>query len=60
MYSKQKAFGLTPMAQQEDPSLGLFWILSKKKRSRVRGKFFEDRGKNTLNDGYTKQELEKS
>ncbi|ORE19343.1 hypothetical protein BCV71DRAFT_102549 [Rhizopus microsporus] len=38
IYSKQKALGLNPMAQQEDPSLGLFWILSKKKRSRVRGK----------------------
>ncbi|CEG69734.1 hypothetical protein RMATCC62417_05756 [Rhizopus microsporus] len=35
MYSKQKTLGLNPMALQEGPSLGLFWILSKKKRSRL-------------------------
>ncbi|ORE16884.1 hypothetical protein BCV71DRAFT_270918 [Rhizopus microsporus] len=42
------------MALQEDPSLGLFWILSKKKKVKSKRQNFEDRGKNTLNDGYTK------
>ncbi|ORE19489.1 hypothetical protein BCV71DRAFT_283188 [Rhizopus microsporus] len=54
-----KALGLNPMVPQEDPSLELFWLLSKKKKVKSKRQNFEDRGKNTLNDGYIKQELEK-
>ncbi|KAG1197232.1 hypothetical protein G6F70_006787 [Rhizopus microsporus] len=36
MYIKQRHLALTPMAPQEDPSLGLFWLLSKKKKVKIR------------------------
>ena len=46
------------MAQQEDPVRTFLDTLEKEKVKSKRQNF-EDRGKNTLNDGYTKQELEK-
>ena len=46
------------MVPQEDPSLELFWLLSKKKKVKSKRQNFEDRGKNTLNDGYIKQIME--
>ena len=59
IYSKQKALGLNPHGPARGPLVRTFLDTLEKEKVKSKRQNFEDRGKNTLNDGYTKQELEK-
>ncbi|CEI94485.1 hypothetical protein RMCBS344292_08695 [Rhizopus microsporus] len=59
MYSKQKTLGLNPHGPARGPLVRAFLDTIEKEKVKSKRQNFEDRGKNTLNDGYTKQELEK-
>ncbi|CEJ01408.1 hypothetical protein RMCBS344292_15435 [Rhizopus microsporus] len=60
IYSKQKALGLNPHGPARGPLVRTFLDTLEKEKVKSKRQNFEDRGKNTLNDGYTKQELEKT
>ena len=59
MYSKQKALGLNIHDPSRAPLARTFLDTFKKEKVKSKWQNFEYRGKNTLNDGYTKQEIEK-
>ncbi|CEG75365.1 hypothetical protein RMATCC62417_10421 [Rhizopus microsporus] len=60
IYSKQKALGLNPHGPARGPLVRTFLDTLEKEKVKSKRQSFEDRGKNTLNDGYTKQELKKA
>ena len=60
IYSKQKALGLNPHGPARGPLVRTFLDTLEKEKVKSKRQDFKDRGKNILNDGYTKQELEKS
>lgn len=55
----QKALGWNPNGVARGPLVRTFIDTLEKKRAQSKRNAFEDRGKNTLNDGYSKIELEK-
>ncbi|OAD78032.1 hypothetical protein PHYBLDRAFT_141892 [Phycomyces blakesleeanus NRRL 1555(-)] len=57
--SKKKALGWNPNGVARGSLVRAFLDTSSKKRSQAVRTNFEDRRKNTLNDGYTRQKLEK-
>ncbi|CEG83887.1 hypothetical protein RMATCC62417_17753 [Rhizopus microsporus] len=59
MYSKQKPLGLNPHDPAREPLVRTFLDTLEKEKVKNKRQNFEGRGKNTLNDGYTKQEMEK-
>ena len=54
-----KTLGLNPHGPARGPLVRTFLDTLEKEKVKSKRQNFEDRGKNTLNDGYTKQELEK-
>ncbi|ORE21053.1 hypothetical protein BCV71DRAFT_253803 [Rhizopus microsporus] len=59
IYSKQKTLGLNPYVPARGPLVRAFLNPLEKEKVKSKRQYFEDQGKNTLNEGYTKQELEK-
>ncbi|CEG84815.1 hypothetical protein RMATCC62417_18567 [Rhizopus microsporus] len=55
MYSKQKALGLNPHGPARGPLVRASLDTLEKEKVKSNRQNFEDRGKDTLNDDYTKQ-----
>ena len=58
IYSKQKALGLNSHDPARGPLVRTFLDTLEKEKVKSKRQYFEDRGKNTLNDGYIKQIME--
>ncbi|CEG77863.1 hypothetical protein RMATCC62417_12546 [Rhizopus microsporus] len=59
MYSNQKAFGLNPYGSEIARLIKAFPGTLEKEGAKSKRHSLKDQGKNTLNDGYTKQEMKK-
>lgn len=59
LHNAQRSLNLNPYEKARGPLVKAFLDTLQKENAKARRSNYEDRGKNTLNDGYTKEELRK-